>query len=89
MDCYNKYCHIIFIILLFIILHIFNLPYLACILITNKAVYPATKAITSPIIIDAISPDCLIPQGTESKDVPIMVFQMAKLQKRTIYIEMV
>ena len=29
---------------------------------------------------EAMSPDCLIAQGTESNEVPIMVFQMAKLK---------
>ena len=31
------------------------------------------------MMIDAISPDCLMAQGIESNDVPIIVFQMAKL----------
>ena len=30
-------------------------------------------------MIDAISPDCLMAQGIESNDVPIIVFQMANL----------
>ena len=29
---------------------------------------------------EAMSPDCLIAQGTESNEVPIIVFQMAKLK---------
>ena len=29
---------------------------------------------------EAMSPDCLIAQGTESNDVPIIVFQIAKLK---------
>ena len=56
-----------------------DLPYFACILRTNIAVYPAINAIKSPIKIDDISPDCLIAQGTDNNDVPIMVFHIAKL----------
>ena len=56
------------------------LPYLACILITNNAVYPAMMAMKIPIRIAATSPDCLIAHGTDNKEVPIIVFQIAKLK---------
>ena len=57
-----------------------RLPYFACILITNNAVYIATSAIPRPMMTEAMSPDCLIAQGTESNEVPIIVFQIAKLK---------
>ena len=56
-----------------------DLPYFAWILITSIAVYPAIKAIKSPIKIEEIRPDCLMAHGTDSNDVPIIVFHMAKL----------
>ena len=56
------------------------LLYFACILITNNAVYIATSAIPRPMMTEAMSPDCLIAQGTESNEVPIIVFQIAKLK---------
>ena len=34
---------------------------------------------------EAMSPDCLIAQGTESNEVPIIVFQMAKLKEVMFY----
>ena len=34
---------------------------------------------------EAISPDCLIAHGTESNEVPIIVFQMAKLKEVMFY----
>ena len=56
------------------------LPYFACILRTNIAVYPAINAIKSPMKIEDISPDCFIAQGTDNNDVPIIVFHIAKLK---------
>ena len=61
------------------------LPYFACIFITNNAVYIATSAIPRPMMTEAMSPDCLIAQGTESNEVPIIVFQMAKLKEVMFY----
>ena len=34
---------------------------------------------------EAISPDCLIAHGTESNEVPIIVFQIAKLKEVMFY----
>ena len=54
-------------------------------MITNNAVYIATSAIPKPITMEAINPDCLIAHGTESNEVPIIVFQMAKLKEVMFY----
>ena len=50
------------------------------------AVYPAINAMRRPMKMDEISPDCIIAQGTDSNDVPIIVFQIAKLKYRRINI---